>query len=132
MGWPGTAPTRRYHSFNHSSIDVRFSRRDPRCSKEQIFLATRGPTTETGAFILDHTGQLQWMLPQVAPEVHDFRVQEYRGEKLLTFWAGSPGQGGKIGSWYMVRHLALSKWPRNRPPIANFIRWTTHILLAVE
>ncbi len=96
---------RHYQSFDHASIDVRFSHRDPRCSKEQIFLATRGSNTEPGAMILDHAGKLLWRQPKLAAEVHDFRVQEYRGENFLTFWAGKADHGGKEGSWYMVRRF---------------------------
>ncbi|KAJ6786156.1 hypothetical protein PWT90_00718 [Aphanocladium album] len=103
MGSSGMAPMRRYHSFDHESIDVRFlARDDHRCSHEQIFLATRGSDTEPGAVILDHTGELVWRQPRIAAEVHDFRVQEYKGEKFLTFWAGTPDGGGKQGSWYMM------------------------------
>lgn len=103
MGSSGMAPMRRYHSFDHDSIDVRFLVRDDRrCSREQLFLATRGSDTEPGAVILDHTGELIWRQPRMAAETHDFRVQEYKGEKFLTFWAGKPDGGGKRGSWYMV------------------------------
>ncbi|KAJ3489459.1 hypothetical protein NLG97_g5988 [Lecanicillium saksenae] len=103
MGSSGMAPMRRYHSFDHESIDVRFlARDDHHCSHEQIFLATRGSDTEPGATILDHTGELVWRQPRMAAEVHDFRVQEYKGEKFLTFWAGTPDGGGKQGSWYMM------------------------------
>lgn len=106
MGFSGLVPLRHYRSFGHASIDVRFRSRDSRCSTQQLFLATRGSGTEPGAVILDHTGQLQWRQPRMAAEVHDFRVQEYRGQKFLTFWAGTPDHGGKEGSWYMVRALA--------------------------
>ncbi|TQV92913.1 Arylsulfotransferase-like protein [Cordyceps javanica] len=103
MGSSGMAPMRRYHSFDHESIDVRFlARDDRRCSREHLFLATRGSDTEPGAVILDHAGELVWRQPRVAAEVHDFRVQEYKGEKLLTFWAGAPDGGGKQGSWYLM------------------------------
>lgn len=106
MGTSGMAPMRRYHSFGHDSIDVRFLARDEqRCSRDQIFLATRGSDTEPGAVILDHTGEVVWRQPRMAAEVHDFRVQEYKGQKFLTFWAGKPDGGGKQGSWYMVSNL---------------------------
>lgn len=103
LGSSGMTPMRRYHSFDHASIDVRFlARDDQRCSREQLFLATRGSDTEPGAVILDHTGELVWRQPRMAAEVHDFRVQEYNGERFLTFWAGTPDGGGKQGHWYMV------------------------------
>lgn len=103
MGSSGMAPMRRYHSFDHESIDVRFlARDDHRCSHEMLFLATRGSDTEPGAAILDHTGELVWRQPRMAAEVHDFRVQEFRGERFLTFWAGAPNGGGKQGFWYLV------------------------------
>ncbi|OAA57745.1 Arylsulfotransferase [Cordyceps fumosorosea ARSEF 2679] len=103
MGASGMAPMRRYRSFDHASVDVRFVVRDERrCSREQLFLATRGSGTEPGAVILDHAGELVWRQPRFADEVHDFRVQEHRGQKFLTFWAGAPDGGGKQGSWYLM------------------------------
>ncbi|KAM3434710.1 hypothetical protein NHJ13734_005889 [Beauveria thailandica] len=104
LGSSGMAPMRRYRSFDHASVDVRFlARDDALCSRDQLFLATRGSGTEPGAVILDHAGELVWRQPRMAAEVHDFRVQEYKGERFLTFWAGAPDGGAKQGSWYMVR-----------------------------
>ncbi|KAM3550230.1 hypothetical protein MY1884_008355 [Beauveria asiatica] len=103
LGSSGMAPMRRYRSFDHASVDVRFlARDDARCSRDQLFLATRGSDTEPGAVILDHAGELVWRQPRMAAEVHDFRVQEYKGERFLTFWAGAPDGGAKQGSWYMM------------------------------
>lgn len=102
LGLRGLAPLRSYRSFNHSSIDVKFLRQDDRCSRDYLFLASRGSKTEPGATILDHNGELIWRQPRMGDETHDFRVQEYKGKKYLTFWSGKPDKGGKIGSWYMV------------------------------
>lgn len=102
LGWYGFAPTRRHHSFEHPVTNVEFTRRDARCSQDYIFFAPRGPATVPGAVILDHTGELVWRQLGMGGDTQDFRVQEYRGEKFLTFWAGHENNGRKEGLWYMV------------------------------
>ena len=53
---------------------------------------------QDGCFILDNTGQPVWFRPvgSEAMDAMDFKVQTYKGETVLTWWAGhhtSYGQG---------------------------------------
>ena len=103
LGWYGVMPVRRYRSFDHSSPSLEFALRDARCSDENIIFAPRGLVVrEPGGIILDHTGELIWRQGRVDGDTQDLRVQEYRGEKFLTFWVGEESDGQKKGVWYMV------------------------------
>ncbi|KAH6889139.1 ASST-domain-containing protein [Thelonectria olida] len=106
LGFYGLAPTTEYQSFAHSVPDIEFLQQDSRCSQEHIFLAPRGPLVEEpGGLILDAEGDLVWrQTVEGGGEIQDLRVQEYYGEKYLTFWAGTVMEGRKQGSWFMARH----------------------------
>ncbi|MBJ7599074.1 MAG: hypothetical protein DLM67_13990 [Candidatus Nephthysia bennettiae] len=43
----------------------------------------------SGPVILDNTGEPVWFLPVPGKSLADFRVQEYRGSPVLTWWEGS-------------------------------------------
>lgn len=103
LGWYGLAPTKRYHSLDHPVVDVEFLQEDARCSQDYIIFAPRGPKTQPGGTILDHHGDLIWRQSGEDGDTQDLRVQEYGGEKFLTFWVGRANNGGKEGLWYMVR-----------------------------
>lgn len=58
---------------------------------------------EPGGVILDAVGDLVWRQIDQGGDTQDLRVQEYFGEKYLTFWVGEEIGGRKQGSWFMVR-----------------------------
>lgn len=87
--------TRRYHSFELDSLAVELVKWDSRCSDDYVFMAPHGPSVENSVpMILDAHGNLIWRMP-FSNGANDFRVQEYRGDKYLTFWEEG-------GSWSMV------------------------------
>lgn len=99
----GGAPARRYHSLGSQSPELNVLRWDSRCDDDgQIFLGPYGPWVETpGPTILDASGSLIWTM-QDFDLVTNFQMQEYKGEKFLTFWAGhKEGAKGK-GAMYML------------------------------
>ncbi|KAH6962658.1 ASST-domain-containing protein [Ilyonectria sp. MPI-CAGE-AT-0026] len=103
LGWYGLAPTAQYQSFDHPIPAIEFLQQDARCSQDYIFLAPRGPlVAEPGAVILDAVGDLVWRQIDQGGDTHDLRVQEYFGEKYLTFWVGEEIGGRKQGSWFMM------------------------------
>lgn len=64
--------------------------------------ATPPPRLQTGPLILDNSGNLVWFHPtgsagDLDDAATDFRVQEYRGQPVLTWWQGDiqvpPGTG---------------------------------------
>lgn len=101
-GFDGLYPTRSYVSFEYPSPATETTRWSSQCSDEYTFLSLHGNKVEhQGPLILDAKGNLVWMLPSVQTG-QDFRVQEYRGEKFLTFWHGTFTDGHGRGSWTMV------------------------------
>jgi hypothetical protein len=62
----------------------------PGASDGGVFVAPkRGPTQE-GPMILDGDGKLVWFSPvEGDQQAFDFRVQQYRGKDVLTWWQGA-------------------------------------------
>lgn len=66
---------------------------------EYIFLTPNygTETPSSGAMILDSNGELVWMDPDESEEdedkYFDLRVQQYRGEPMLTVWQGNSSGG---------------------------------------
>ncbi|KEY68357.1 hypothetical protein S7711_01135 [Stachybotrys chartarum IBT 7711] len=105
IGLKGFMPSRSYHSFSMVSPDVEFLVYDEeRCNQDYFVMAPRGPAiTNAGGVIMDRKGELIWRQDQlIEQETQDLRVQEYRGEKFLTFWVGVEAEGFKKGVWYMM------------------------------
>lgn len=55
-----------------------------------IFVAPKIPDGQSGVMILDETGELVWYAPPAidASQPNDFKVQEWHGEPVLTWWEG--------------------------------------------
>jgi hypothetical protein len=61
-----------------------------------IFLSPYAGPGQGGALIVDNRGDLVWFHPHHAKQTTNFRVQEYRGQPVLTWWEGritSTGHG---------------------------------------
>ncbi|KAJ5602246.1 hypothetical protein N7510_011780 [Penicillium lagena] len=101
-GFYGLYPSRRYVTFDYESPAVNFVQWDSQCSDAYTFIAPHGGVVEYSApMILDSRGNLVWMKPLFdTPE--DFRVQEYLGEKYLTYWHGGYSSGHGQGSWSLL------------------------------
>src|SRR5215218_2004 len=59
------------------------------------FLALKEGAGEHGPLILDDRGQLVWF--ENYTTARDFRMQEYRGEPVLTWWEGAVVAGHGVG-----------------------------------
>jgi Arylsulfotransferase (ASST) len=63
-----------------------------------IFIAPKGHVAQAGPLILDNEGHVVWFRRLDTRGVTDFRVQRFRGRRVLTWWRGSaphhPGTGG--------------------------------------
>lgn len=67
-----------------------------------VFSPRGSSVSEPGAMILDSAGNLIWTKGGY-DQVYNLQVQEYMGEKYLTFWAGTDAvQGHGAGTYYMV------------------------------
>lgn len=94
-GLYGLYITRRYHSFELDSPAVELVKWDSQCSDDYVFIAPHGGSVDNpGPMILDARGNLVWRMP-LPNSANDFRVQEYRGDKYLTYWHDG-------GAWSMV------------------------------
>lgn len=109
-GFYGLYPTREYVSFNLDSPDVELARWDERCNNGYVFIAPHGdPIEGSRPHILDARGNLVWTTTTDTPTT-DFHVQEYMGEKYLTYWHGQSNHGHGLGSYTMVCPFSLARW----------------------
>lgn len=98
----GVAPSRSYQSCSLTSPRLETLQWDPRCNSGFTFLAPRGfSVAEPSLLILDAQGDPVWVNYSWG-EVHDFKVQRFKGKDYLTFWAGVQRDIHGQGSWYMV------------------------------
>jgi hypothetical protein len=65
-----------------------------------VFLAPKKDVDQAGPLILDDRGQVVWFDPLETHGVTDFRVQTYRGRRVLTWWQGQSDKG--IGNGHYV------------------------------
>ena len=93
------APTRRYESRpDLKPPTVEILKRTKRTSPGYIFIAPKKEVVQAGPLILDNQGRVVWFLPLNTHGVTDFRMQQYRGRPVLTWWHGQPDKGsGKSG-----------------------------------
>ncbi|MHB8657510.1 MAG: arylsulfotransferase family protein [Solirubrobacteraceae bacterium] len=63
-----------------------------------IFIAPQQGPIQTGPMIFDSSGSLVWFKSLPKPDIAtDFRVQQYQGQPVLTWWQGYPGAGSGVG-----------------------------------
>ncbi|RAL00301.1 arylsulfotransferase family protein [Aspergillus ibericus CBS 121593] len=102
LGFLGPHPTLKYESFDQESPEVNVMRWDPRCEEGYIFLSPRGHSyPEPGPLVYDNQGNLVWIEREFG-QVMDLKVQHYRGEDYLTFWAGEDDGTRGLGQYYML------------------------------
>ncbi|GES65185.1 ASST-domain-containing protein [Aspergillus terreus] len=102
LGFFGPHPTVQYASFDLEPPEVDILRWDPRCEDGYILLSPRGRFyPDPGPLIYDTRGNLVWMETRFGM-VMDLKVQHYRGQDYLTFWAGDDDGTRGIGSYYML------------------------------
>lgn len=98
----GGYPQRSYFSHNLTSPDLQQVKWDDKCDNGFIFISPQGKSVEhPGPMILDARGNLVWQTDQYG-QAMNLKVQEYKGEKYLTFWAGLRGSSFGYGNYYMV------------------------------
>jgi hypothetical protein len=75
-----------------------------------IFVAPKIPDGQSGAMILDGAGGLVWYgVPALnLSDCNDFRVQEYRGQPVLTWWEGASPIGYGFGH-YVICNSAYQR-----------------------
>lgn len=91
---------RHYASFDLQSPVPQFLQSDARCEPGYVFFTPGGHSP----MILDSKGDLVWTIESSAA-TQNFRVQRYRQQDYLTYWAGKPFGPGY---YYMVRDWLFS------------------------
>jgi len=66
-----------------------------------VFLAPKRHAEQIGVLIADDRGEPVWTKP-VSPEAADFRVQVFRGNRVLTWWQGHSAKGYGRGEYVIV------------------------------
>jgi hypothetical protein len=72
-------------------------------STDPIFIAPyNAPNAQAGAVIADNSGQPLWENPLSGKVTTNFRVQQYRGSPVLTWWEGSIELGHGVGEYVIA------------------------------
>ena len=67
-----------------------------------VFLAPSSGPGQRGAMIADNRGELVWFHPVKHRAVTDFKVQQWKGKPVLTWWEGKDKDGLGDGEWVVV------------------------------
>ena len=109
----GEYPVQEYKTTEIRGPHPNFLAQSGSCSSDGMYVMTtpRGygvPDKGLGPMITDEMGGLIWLDPKYQ-QPYNLAVQDYKGEKYLTFWAGDDGvRGHGSGVYYMVSSLAGS------------------------
>lgn len=104
-GMYGTYPINTYMSTDVASPRLNILKSSEECRNDLYWVfSPRGrAVSEPSAMILDWEGNLVWTKSGY-DQIYNLQVQEYAGEKFLTFWAGTDAVFGHgAGVYYMVR-----------------------------
>lgn len=100
----GSYPYKSFRSVDLVSPAIRKAVDSPQCYDDNhVFLSPRGYRIKNpGVVILDNQGELVWE-HYVQGQPYNFAVQEYQGDKVLTFWVGNDlVEGHGEGDFYVV------------------------------
>ncbi len=98
----GAYPTTKFISFDLLAPSGIITRWNDRCDDGYVFLGPNGKSVASpGPMILDSHGELIWASDEydIATNV---RVQQYKGEDYITFWAGHKKGSLGAGTTYML------------------------------
>lgn len=67
-----------------------------------VFVAPSSGPGQSGAMIVDNSGELVWFHPVTHKVVTDFKAQKLHGEPVLTWWEGKMAHGVREGEWVVL------------------------------
>ena len=116
-----------YPVFDYSSAPgliaprVNFLQQSPKCraavrgdDADYLFVAPRGGVAPARPIILDETGQTVWSGSEENGNPYDFKVQNWRGAPVLTYWTGDDQiKGHGSGEYHIVSFLPSYRGPRS-------------------
>jgi hypothetical protein len=80
-----------------------------------VFLAPKGDRSQNGPMIADDDGRLVWFRPMPPGVIADnFRVQRYRGRRVLTWWEGRTNPKGWGDGSYVIADRSYHEIARVR------------------
>lgn len=98
----GAYPTEAYVSFDLHGPETSIVRWDETCDEGLVFVSPFGSATpHDGPSILDARGNLVWTTKAFGTAMN-FRVQKWRGENHLTFWAGKKSGSLGTGAYFIL------------------------------
>jgi hypothetical protein len=98
----GAYPEQEYVSFDIPSSQPNLVKWDDQCDSGNVFITLNGPSiANPGPSIYDARGGLVWTSEEWGT-VLNMRLQHYKGEKYLTFWAGQKSGTMGQGRYYML------------------------------
>lgn len=112
----GIHPMQKFRSIDVEVPLLNIIQSSPKCEQDlYTMMAPRGLNTgKPQITMLDKGGNLVWTTAWKDQQLYNLMVQEYKGEKYITFWGGDDAVGGHgAGKVYMVRravHLSLSHY----------------------
>jgi len=103
---PSTAPPRAPKWRSRPDLRIptlTVLRREQGTSKDPIFIAPyNAPVGQAGAVIVDSEGEAIWENPLAERVTTNFRVQQYRGSPVLTWWEGRIELGHGVGEYVIA------------------------------
>lgn len=116
----GSYPYQTFRSDNFTAPVVRTPVKSSQCHDDRyVFLSPRGDKVEhPSVMILDNQGELVWQ-NYVRGQPYNLQVQEYKGEKVLTFWVGDDAVGGHGEGVYHIVSWKKRTVPVHRHQVVN-------------
>ena len=98
----GAYPVEEFVSFDLPSSHPNLVKWDDQCDSGNVFVTLNGASiAHPGPSVLDARGGLIWTTDEYGT-VLNMRLQWYKGEKYITFWAGQKDGSMGQGSYYML------------------------------
>nr|POE73031.1 hypothetical protein CFP56_30970 [Quercus suber] len=102
LGAFGAYRSQSFHSFNLTAPQTSIVKWEESCDHGIVFLDLNGPSVNhPGPLILDSKGQMIWTTDEYGVTINS-KVQRYKGENYLTFWAGHKEGSSGRGNYYML------------------------------
>ena len=102
LGFYGGSPSQTYVSNGLSSPRISTRKYDDACDRGYTFLSFNGDSIQTkGPAILNADNELIWKAEQFGASTN-VKLQNYKGEQFLTFWAGHKSGSKGRGVYYLV------------------------------
>jgi arylsulfotransferase ASST len=102
---------------------IKFTKRTSKTAPGDLFLAPKAGPGQDGTVITDASGRLIWFkrVPKLT-SAFDFRVQQYEGKPVLTWWQGGVhhGQGQGKGLIYDSSYKRIATVPAGNGYEADF------------